>query len=691
MDDSLKTGDDDSFMAELDRMTPDTPAGQTHSKSTMSYSDLLGAEDLLEQMDAMLGKTPSSRTTAPLSESTPFPINANVDVPKSHKSFRWKDDDDGDNSDDDDVDDNNEDADTSRLLTDVRSFDKTKPPSEVSANAGPGDDDYDDEDSQYSYSSDDDGEDAINDIDLGLRSIARSQMRWLYLSHALSAWGDRMWEFAIVLLMIQIMPNTLLLSALFGFTEAATRVFAGPLVGDWVDHTNRLRVVKVSLMIGNGSIVLAAVLIVMLLQDSVRQDGSFWFLVVLLLLLGALSSVGSLGTNLAVEKEWVKIMCAGDSMMLSKTNSFMRRIDLICKLVAPIFVGIVISSAGGLAGTILIGVWNLLSMFPEYIVLTWTYRVIPALQTPKPDNSDDQASLISKALSIFTSLKSGWKMYQRLSVFRPAFALGMLYLTVLSFGSIMTAYVYTRGMDEAHLAIARGGGAIFGLLGTFGFPILSQRFGINKTGLISIWMQVSMLSFCVISTFFSSTTGDCEGILDVTQKDDCTSNRNTELSLLLTGVIVSRLGLWMFDLAVTQMLQERVDSEVIGVVNGAQSSIQNLMDLFGYVLGMTMNEPSEFHILAWISFVVTMSAALLYTSFYFMDLGINGISKPSKRSSMKKKKNKKNVQEAYTRLIEPESKFSIEDNDDIDDDELLDDAPTFDEDPATFHQDSSAI
>ena len=89
-----------------------------------------------------------------------------------------------------DGDSNDEDADTSRLLTDVRSFDKTKPPSEISANAGRGDDDYDDEDSQYSYSSDDDGEDAINGIDLGLRSIARSQMRWLYLSHALSAWYE---------------------------------------------------------------------------------------------------------------------------------------------------------------------------------------------------------------------------------------------------------------------------------------------------------------------------------------------------------------------------------------------------------------------------------------------------------------------------------------------------------------------
>ena len=36
---------------------------------------------------------------------------------------------------------------------------------------------------------------------------------------------------------------------------------------------------------------------------------------------GAASSVGCQGSSLAVEKEWVKAMCCGDSALLGRTNA----------------------------------------------------------------------------------------------------------------------------------------------------------------------------------------------------------------------------------------------------------------------------------------------------------------------------------------------------------------------------------
>ena len=36
-------------------------------------------------------------------------------------------------------------------------------------------------------------------------------------------------------------------------------------------------------------------------------------------------------------------------------------------------------------------------------------------------------------------------------------------------------YVYSRGMSEASLAWARGGGAVFGLVGTFMYPYVAQH------------------------------------------------------------------------------------------------------------------------------------------------------------------------------------------------------------------------
>ena len=59
--------------------------------------------------------------------------------------------------------------------------------------------------------------------------------------------------------------------------------------------------------------------------------------------------------------------------MLANTNAVMRRIDLMCKLLAPILVGVVMSQLGALAGAVLIGLWHFFSVVPEYLILTWVY------------------------------------------------------------------------------------------------------------------------------------------------------------------------------------------------------------------------------------------------------------------------------------------------------------------------------
>lgn len=52
--------------------------------------------------------------------------------------------------------------------------------------------------------------------------------------------------------------------------------------------------------------------------------------------------------------------------------------------------------------------------------------------------------------------------------------------------------------------------------------------------------------------------------------------------------------------------------QVLGLVNGTQGSMQSLFDLLGYVLGLILNRPADFEILAWISFLFVFVAALLY-------------------------------------------------------------------------------
>jgi iron-regulated transporter 1 len=68
-----------------------------------------------------------------------------------------------------------------------------------------------------------------------------------------------------------------------------------------------------------------------------------------------------------------QVICGNDQDLLANTNAVMRRIDLMCKLLAPILVGVAMSAMGPLAGAVLIGLWHFCSVVPEYIILTWVY------------------------------------------------------------------------------------------------------------------------------------------------------------------------------------------------------------------------------------------------------------------------------------------------------------------------------
>lgn len=49
-----------------------------------------------------------------------------------------------------------------------------------------------------------------------------------------------MWQFGVGLFLVIISPDSLFLTALYGFVMGAAVLILGPLVGDWVDRTPRL-------------------------------------------------------------------------------------------------------------------------------------------------------------------------------------------------------------------------------------------------------------------------------------------------------------------------------------------------------------------------------------------------------------------------------------------------------------------
>lgn len=63
-------------------------------------------------------------------------------------------------------------------------------------------------------------------------------------------------------------------------------------------------------------------------------------LFVLITLAGCVHEVAAVAISVAVERDWVTVIANGSSENLTVINTFMRRIDLLCKLCAPLFVSL---------------------------------------------------------------------------------------------------------------------------------------------------------------------------------------------------------------------------------------------------------------------------------------------------------------------------------------------------------------
>ena len=73
----------------------------------------------------------------------------------------------------------------------------------------------------------------------------------IYLSRALSAWGERIWMFGAGIFMVNLNPENLRLVAIYGFVLSVSVIVFGPFVGKWIDQTQRLRAALICMVMQN--------------------------------------------------------------------------------------------------------------------------------------------------------------------------------------------------------------------------------------------------------------------------------------------------------------------------------------------------------------------------------------------------------------------------------------------------------
>ncbi|XP_019728326.1 solute carrier family 40 member 1-like [Hippocampus comes] len=218
----------------------------------------------------------------------------------------------------------------------------------------------------------------------------------------------------------------------------------------------------------------------------------------------------------------------------------------------------------------------------------------------------------------------------------------------------------TGGSSGSFLSVLMGVSAITGLMGTVMFTRLRKTYGLINTGIISSCLHLGCLLLCVCSVFApgspmdlsllmpyftSNSSSEVGGMANQRQKHTSASRGGsnqpllpdrssihwtnntvlfdnvpsgsapesyTSIILLFMGVITARIGLWSFDLTVTQLLQENICESERGVVNGVQSSMNYLMDLLHFIMVISAPQPQHFGILVLISVLFITTGHTMY-------------------------------------------------------------------------------
>lgn len=227
--------------------------------------------------------------------------------------------------------------------------------------------------------------------------------------------------------------------------------------------------------------------------------------------LGSAAMILDKGFLVAIERDWIvvmsqyaaKIPTPGDKeamkgdrqnneipsetsipskQWLSETNVTMKQIDLCSKVAAPAIAGFLISAFDGgsdaqhgkdLRGAaIMVGGINAAALVVEYICTARIYRMLPALAVKKQavgivgesigtHQQSEKGNQVPQSVNANVSrtkwyLPSSMQIYLDQSISMAGVSLSLLYLNVLTFGGIMTAYLVWRGMRMDTVGVWRG-------------------------------------------------------------------------------------------------------------------------------------------------------------------------------------------------------------------------------------------
>ena len=357
--------------------------------------------------------------------------------------------------------------------------------------------------------------------------------------------------------------------AIYGLVNCIASILSGTFIGNWIDRTARLTAAKSFLVVQNTSVAVACAVLATYFNWKTwwedlfgSEEATSIAIATLTISIAIVSTLASMGSKIVVEKDWIVVIAGGDSNRLAAMNSIFRTIDLVCLTLTPTLAGFLFSYTSYLICAVFIGVWNVISVFLEFLLLVSIYQEFPAISHVKP------TSLIGgKSTGPFSTIAgsaNGWKTYFTHHTLLAGLGLALLFMTVLGFDSTTWAFILMQCVEESLLGAMVAVSALIGVLGAAAFPPLRRLLGVERAGVAGMVMLVSALTACVASIWLPgspfdptleyhvlvqptvmsiSNSNDSHLQIDSGGNDDtwnCAAKDVTSVAVLLTGIILAR-------------------------------------------------------------------------------------------------------------------------------------------------------
>lgn len=508
-------------------------------------------------------------------------------------------------------------------------------------------------------------------------STKDEKWKWwkVYALHFLFMWNTRTYEYASILLVALAFPNDLTAASIRGITSTVSAMLCASVVGSWIDRApSKLPPLLISILANHGAITIAY--LSWLLWHAVygtksednpvpKTTSTQVVLFGFILILDMVQDLSAIGNRLSLERDWVPALVepvpSQTKYGLTQVNAVMRRIDMICKLVAPSLLPLVVSNITSHIAWIMIlaGITLVLGALE-----IWCARVIsrenPQLGRSKSNDNDPANTFIHEHKSkgrvlnishrlyktLFTDPLSRFMQYFSMSIWPASMALAMLQMTVLAYSATLVTYLLEVGFSLSSITIARASGSIMALASTFITPITVRylmrreeqhdidvdgcqdgKHGIvvRKVGLWGIISQfICMLPVVVV--LWTLSQKPAAEIRDIREAAITSSSYVIPSLVLFTFLSISRIGHWMFDLMIQEIEQVEIPASQRSTFAGTEQSFRSFFELSHWGATVVWSRPEGFRWLALGSWAVlgigaTTFGAWSYTSNSRKEIG----------------------------------------------------------------------